>query len=131
MTGVFQTSAGCSICGLAEPDPRLLQDCFECGNPFHLNPRADIEGRDCGDAWIGESLGVEYYCQTCIDRLQAESMGEQSDPATARYAELLQAMTPGAPPLATPQPPSTSRAQDLPPKPERPRVRRRYRRIDL
>ena len=130
MTGVFQTSAGCSICGQAEPDPRLLQNCFECGNPFHLNPRADIEGRDCGDAWIGETLGIEYYCQTCIDRLQAESLPEQADAATARYAELLQAMAPGAPPLATPQAPSMTRASELPPKPERPRVRRRYRRID-
>jgi hypothetical protein len=131
MTAAFPISAGCSICGLAEPDPRLLQACFECGNPFHLNPRADLEGRDCGDAWIGESLGIEYYCQTCIDRLQAESMGEQSDPATARYSDLLQAMTPGAPPLAAPAQSSTSRANELPPKPERPRVRRRYRRIDL
>ena len=125
-----QTSAGCWICGLAESDPRLLQDCFECGNPFHLNPRADIEGRDCGDAWIGESLGVEYYCQTCIDRLQAESMGQHVDPATARYAGLIQAMTPGGPALATPVPPARARASELPPRPLRPRTRRRYRRLD-
>jgi len=93
-----------------------------------------VNGREMTvtDAWIGESLGVEYYCQTCIDRLQAESMGQQPDPTTARYSELLQAMTPGAPPLAAaPQQPSTPRATELPPKPERPRVRRRYRRIDL
>jgi hypothetical protein len=125
MTSAAEIPTACTVCGQAEADPRLLQFCFECGNAFHLNPRTDVEGRDCGDAWIGESLGVEYYCQTCIDRMQAASLG-QSDPSAARYAELLQAMTPGAPALPVPR--DTSRA--LPPKPERPRVRRRYRRID-
>ena len=78
----------CSICGLAEPDPRLLQDCFECGNPFHLNP-VPTSGARLRRRLIGESLGVEYYCQTCIDRLRGTIDGRSSaDPATARYAEL-------------------------------------------
>jgi hypothetical protein len=125
-----ESLTGCSVCGRAEPDARLLQDCFECGNPFHLNPRTDIDGQDCGDAWIGETLGVEYYCQTCIDRLQAHAMGGQTDPAGARYAELVQAMTPGAPPLEMTQQHAIVPPRQLPPKPERPRTRRRYRRID-
>jgi hypothetical protein len=130
MTSASDGSTGCAVCGQAEPDARLLQNCFECGNPFHLNPRTDVAGKDCGDAWIGESLGVEYYCQTCIDAMQAHSMMPQPDPATARYAAVIQAMTPGAPGPAAPTQPARARADELPPKPERPRVRRRYRRIE-
>ena len=121
---------GCAVCQQAEPDPRLLQSCFECGNPFHLNPRTDVPGIDCGDAWIGESLGVEYYCQTCIDLMQAHSMEPQPDPTLSRYAAVVQAMTPGAPGPAVVPRDSRMRATELPPKPERPRVRRRYRRIN-
>lgn len=130
MTSTSASPTECSVCHQPEPDARLLQICLECGEPFHLNPRTDLDVRDCGDAWIGESLGVEYYCQPCIDRMQAYAMRGDVDPAGARYAELVQAMTPGAPSIAVPRQPSRLRASELPPKPERPRLRRRYRRID-
>ncbi len=119
----------CSVCRQAEAEPRNIQACYECGEPFHLNPRNDQPGIDCGDAWIGESFGLEYYCQPCIDRLQAQSMGTYVDPAMARHADLMQTIAPsypGAPPAPTLAP---GRAQ-APPKRERPRVRRRYRRVD-
>ncbi|MCC6236937.1 MAG: hypothetical protein IT299_05105 [Dehalococcoidia bacterium] len=125
--------ATCSVCGQLEVDPRNVQQCFNCGNDFHLNPRNDVPGIDCGDAWIGESLGLEYYCQVCIDRLQAESMQGAPDATTARHAEMMQAIAPSypgapsAPTLATPTP---ARRGEPPPKRERTRVRRRYRRID-
>ncbi len=126
----------CSVCGILESDPRNMQFCFECGEPFHLNPRNDQPGLDCGDAWIGESLGVEYFCQRCIDRMQAASMAGQPDATTARHADLLQAIAPsypGSPPAPTlPNPtlPRPARRGEPPPKPERARARRRYRRID-
>ncbi len=130
MTSSPDVATVCSVCGVAEDDPRNMQFCFECGEPFHLNPRNDQPGLDCGDAWIGESLGVEYFCQPCIDRLQAASMGRQ-DPTTARHADLLQAIAPsfpGSPPAPTL--PTSTRRGEAPPKPERTRVRRRYRRVD-
>ena len=124
----------CSVCGQLEVDLRNIQACFNCGNDFHLNPRNDLPGIDCGDAWIGESLGLEYFCQACIDRMQQEAMHGAPDATTARHAEMMQAIAPGfpgapaAPTLAgAPTPP---RQGEPPPKRERSRVRRRYRRID-
>lgn len=129
--GASTSDAVCSICGQAEADPRNIQVCFECGELFHLNPRNDQPGIDCGDAWIGESLGLEYVCQRCIDRLQAASMAERGDSTSARHADLLQAIAPsfpGSPPAPTL--PTTTRRGELPLKSERSRPRRRYRRID-
>ncbi len=134
MTSSPDAAAVCSVCGVAEGDPRNMQFCFECGEAFHLNPRNDQPGLDCGDAWIGESLGIEYFCQPCIDRLQAASMGGHSSPQAARHSDLLQAIAPsfpGSPPaptLPTTIPPT--RRGEAPPKPDRTRVRRRYRRVD-
>jgi hypothetical protein len=120
----------CSVCGRSEAEPRNIQACFECGEPFHLNPRNDVPGIDCGDAWIGESLGLEYYCQRCIDRIQAASIAGQPSPEAARHSELMQAMTPSHPgPLAAP-PTTSPRRSEAPPKLIRQRARRRYRRID-
>ncbi len=124
----------CFVCGQLEADLRNIQQCFNCGNDFHLNPRNDLPGIDCGDAWIGESLGLEYYCQLCIDQMQRESMHGAPDATTARHAEMMQAIAPsypGAPsaPMLDVSP-TPSRHGEPPPKRERPRVRRRYRRID-
>ncbi|MEO9256626.1 MAG: hypothetical protein ABI305_13885 [Tepidiformaceae bacterium] len=36
--------------------------------PYHLNQRADIEGKDCGQVWISEEhLGLEFACDTCLN----------------------------------------------------------------
>jgi hypothetical protein len=124
----------CSVCGRTEADLRNIQQCFECGEPFHLNPRNDQPGIDCGDAWIGESLGLEYVCQRCIDRIQAASMAGHGDAASARHAELMQTVAPsypGSPPSPALAPsPAPPRRGEAPPLKPRTRARRRYRRID-
>jgi hypothetical protein len=111
--------------------------CFECGRTFHLNPRSDVEGIDCGDAWIGESLGVTTYCSKCIERLQQQALAEEGANAElARGRGMMEALTPGLPPMpATSPPPSAppreaARAHEsLPPRSKRV-TGRRYRRID-
>ncbi len=122
-----QTGEGqrCVICEQVEPDERLLERCFLCDNLFHLNPRNDVEGIDHGDAWIGPSLGVHFYCQGCIEQMDAMERGELGDPAQAAQLAAGQ-LTPGAPPAASP--PSTD--DRPPPRPARAQLRRRYRRID-
>lgn len=121
----------CKVCGEIEEDPRNRQECFDCGGVFHLNPRNDLPGKDCGDAWIGESLGLEYFCQDCIDLQQAEAMQAQGgDAAAARIGAMMQALEPGGA-LRAPQPPTPSGAprSPRPPRPQRPKSPRRYRRV--
>ncbi len=113
----------CVVCGELEPNARLLEHCFLCDNPFHLNPRNDVEGIDHGDAWIGPSLGVHFYCQSCIEGMAAQARGELGDPAQA--AQLAAAQFAPPPPLAPPP-----AADGPPPRPTRDAPRRRYRRID-
>ena len=128
----------CAICGLDEPDERLLARCFDCGSWFHLNPRSDVEGLDCGDAWIGESLGITTYCSTCIDRRQQEALAaEGADAEMARNRGMMQALTPAAlppmPPAVAQSPASRSPGQGgdaLPPRAKRSSTGRRYRRVD-
>ena len=129
-------SAGrCDICGRDEGDPRLLQQCFACDVTFHLDPSSGADGIDCGDAWVGQELGIHYYCQRCIDRMQAETLAEHGgDAASARQRQLLQAISGGEPPDLPPLPATREPARpssDEPP-PRRPRrvPRRRYRRLD-
>lgn len=57
----------CSVCGgLLEDHTRAI--CNACGLPYHLNQRADIEGKDCGQVWISEEhLGLEFACDTCLN----------------------------------------------------------------
>ena len=94
--------------------PSLLESCIGCGATFHLNPRNDVEGIDCGDAVLGPEFGVHFYCQNCIDRAGAEAGGER------------------APAEAQPQPPLTPKPGGDAPPPRQPRAAppRRYRRID-
>ncbi len=112
----------CSVCEAIETDAALLSDCYSCGERFHLNPYSNREELDCGDAWIGPSLGVEFHCGRCIERGVAvpphdEAMGGLTPPAT--------------PPVAPPTPRPEAPAADAPP-PRRPRrtSARRYRRLD-
>ena len=57
----------CTVCG--EPgDGKTTSICNVCGEPFHLNPRNDVPGRDCGAVWINEQfLSLEFACQRCLD----------------------------------------------------------------
>ena len=148
----------CAVCGESVDDPALLSDCRSCGDRFHLNPRADIAGIDCGDVWTGDSEApaLQFYCRPCIDRSQAaaeaQAQGVQAAPAA------MPPMPPGAPPLppgappemlaamagwATPTDPAGDQADaaaepaaDSPPPPIQPalspraRRRRRFRRVD-
>lgn len=135
MTEAGDGPAGrCEICGREESDPRLLQQCFGCGVTFHLNLGSGEDRIDCGDAWVGEELGVYYHCQRCIDQLQAEALAQHTDPALARERQLLQTISgaelPGAaPPPAAPAPAPPS-ADQPPPRRSRSGPRRRYRRLD-
>lgn len=127
----------CEVCG-REDESSLLQNCFECGDNFHLNPRNDVDGVDCGDAWIGESLGVHFYCQRCIDRMDADTRGARGDPSYAQAGMMPPGMAgPGLalPPMPAmpPQPPPQAQAQGEqgpPPRRAPAQRRRRYRRID-
>ena len=129
------TARLCDVCGLAVPDSRNIQQCFSCDRWFHLNPRQDIAGIDCGDAWLGADLGVEYYCQVCIDERQREALEAHGGDASRMVQhQVMQMVTPGA--MLPPSPPRRSEpfrapeAASPPPKPVRPARRRRYRRLD-
>ncbi len=68
----------CSVCN--EPvEPHTDSICGLCGLTFHLNQREDLPGKDCGQVWINEEhLGLEFGCQTCLDKSapqQQESTG--------------------------------------------------------
>ena len=54
----------CAICQVTETDINLLADCSACGVFFHLNPRNDIEGIDCGDVWAGDcdQPVLQFFC---------------------------------------------------------------------
>ena len=116
----------CSVCEAVESDPALLSDCYSCGNRFHLNPYSNREELDCGDAWIGETLGVEFHCGRCIESGAAMPPGGEA---------MMGGLTPPAAPASPAAPPSTSAAEapaaDAPPA-RRPRraSSRRYRRLD-
>jgi hypothetical protein len=127
----------CDICGLVVDDARLIQQCFTCDRWFHLNPRQDVEGIDCGDAWLGPNLGVEYYCQVCIDEQQAEALdAHDGDARRLAQQQVMQMVTPGAmlpdsaPRRRQARPAADARTPTPPPKPVREPRRRRYRRLD-
>jgi hypothetical protein len=127
----------CAICGLEEPSARNLQVCYGCGATFHLNPRSDVVGIDCGDAWLGESLGLEYHCRICIELIERDAAAAHGGPAAALSAQLMHMVTPG---VAVPPPrasegaasPPPGRPSEAVPPPRRTRQARprRYRRLD-
>ena len=56
----------CSVCDEAV-EPHTDSLCGACGQTFHLNQRADLPGKDCGEVWINpEHLGLEFTCMTCL-----------------------------------------------------------------
>ena len=58
----------CTVCN-EEVDEKTSSVCNSCGERFHLNPRNDRPGKDCGTVWINEQyLALEFACQRCVDR---------------------------------------------------------------
>ena len=53
----MSSGAICGVCNEVEETP--LVECIECGTMFHLNPRIDRPGKDCGDAILGDAMGIE------------------------------------------------------------------------
>ncbi len=57
----------CAICD-EETDDQTSSVCNSCGDRFHLNPRNDQPGKDCGTVWINEQyMALEFACQRCAD----------------------------------------------------------------
>ncbi len=123
----------CGICGDAS-DPTPVVVCIECLTPFHLRLRKDEPGKDCGDAILGDSMGIEMICSNCIGERRLGA-----DPGNTMLS-MFAAMTEGrlVPPEA-PRAPRQPDAPQIPPaRPSRPapapaaedRPRRRFRRID-
>ncbi|TAJ21712.1 MAG: hypothetical protein EPO65_00915 [Dehalococcoidia bacterium] len=113
----------CGICNEVEEAP--LVECIRCSTKFHLALFKDRPGKDCGDAILGESMGVEMLCNNCIELERAGS------DAGANLLGLYNAMTEGR------LPPPMAPADTAAPRPARPapestsdRPRRRFRRID-
>ena len=124
----------CGICGDID-DPSPVVQCIQCLTPFHLRLRSDLPGKDCGDAILGESMGLEMICNNCIDLQRA------GDDPGANMLSMFAAMSEGrlvppaspprpqpqqvTPPLGVPQPPAPTSKPD-----DDDRPRRRFRRID-
>lgn len=74
----------CSVCG--EPlEPHTTAYCDACGEPYHLNQRSDLPGKDCGQVWINEEfLSLQFACDTCLHPAPApEALDEILDSAEA------------------------------------------------
>ncbi len=81
----------CAICDEAAEDPRSLSRCLRCGRWFHLRVRMDRPGKDCGDAVVSDTIGVEMVCRACLDaedeeaaRMHADMTHEQRTAIVAR-----------------------------------------------
>lgn len=118
--------ARCAICDAVELDAVLISTCYDCGDPFHLNPYSNRPGIDCGDAVLGENLGLYFFCQRCLDVRDREASARFGSDAESRADAMITAVhgnSLGLPTRAEPAVP--------PPAPGRSaRPRRRYRRID-
>jgi len=70
--------AACTVCGEAAQESNSMV-CGGCDQPFHLNLRSDVEGKDCGDVWIDEQyLSLRCACFTCLGGQPAS--GAESEP---------------------------------------------------
>ncbi len=60
------TDPTCGVCGEAAEDPTSVM-CGDCDQPFHLNQRTDVDGKDCGDVWVDEEyLSLRFACFNCL-----------------------------------------------------------------
>jgi hypothetical protein len=59
--------------------------CDNCGQPYHLNQRTDLPGKDCGQVWINEEhLALEFACDTCLHPVaEPEALDDIIDSAEA------------------------------------------------
>ena len=61
------SEVACSVC-LEPLTPTSEATCDNCAKPYHLNQRADIPGKDCGQVWINEDhLALEFACNSCLN----------------------------------------------------------------
>lgn len=61
------TKSSCSVC-FEEVTEQSSAVCNSCGQVYHLNQRADLPGKDCGQVWISEEhMALEFACNTCLD----------------------------------------------------------------
>ncbi len=72
----------CAVCGdTAEESASAM--CSECDQPFHLNQRNDVDGKDCGDVWVDEEyLSLRFACVNCL-RGRAPP-GDQPEPPVGK-----------------------------------------------
>lgn len=68
---MFETSS-CRVCGQVIEAARHAI-CDECGAPFHLNLRTDLDEASCGAAYVSAACGMSVYCDSCGARLEAEA----------------------------------------------------------
>lgn len=62
----------CVVCGDSGP-AALTAECNWCDGRYHLNPRNDVEGRDCGEVWVDEQyLALQFACRNCLSIQAAE-----------------------------------------------------------
>ncbi len=77
MTGTVE--ATCTVCGETAQESGSAV-CIVCDQPFHLNLRNDVDGKDCGDVWIDEQdLSLRFACFNCLGR-EATPGGEGEPP---------------------------------------------------
>ena len=74
----------CAVCGEAANESASAM-CGECDQPFHLNQRNDVDGKDCGDVWVDEGyLSLRFACFNCL-REQAPSDARLEPPVGGRH----------------------------------------------
>jgi len=122
----------CDICNESGEDARLFSECIICSRMFHLNPYNNDEQKDCGDAIVGESEGIEFWCGSCLEELHKNLSAQPIDPREA--LEELAAPSELFPrrthvPAAQASPPAEP-SREAPPRRARSTPRKRYRRID-
>jgi len=70
----------CVVCS-EDVDVRMSAECNWCDNRYHLNPRNDIEAKDCGEVWIDDQyLALQFACHICLSGPAAEARGATADP---------------------------------------------------
>lgn len=69
----------CVVCA-GDVEAHLSAECNWCDGRYHLNPRNDVEGKDCGRVWIDEQyLALQYACDNCLATADAVK-GDQHRP---------------------------------------------------
>ncbi len=65
----------CIVCAEATEE-HTEAFCNACGGVYHLNQRADLPGKDCGEVWINEDhQALEFACNTCLYPEEAAAPG--------------------------------------------------------